>query len=184
MIFPFSRITICVQIRNVHDHSCSKQECSICPLITCEISNATYIRTDRRNNCETSNVIYGLNCVECNKIVYVGETERSAGERVKDDIADIRHRREKTVAAHHNSGNHKIQDLKEIILERCRNNSRYYRKTRESFWIDRLNTIAPNGANQQTKGILWPDYIVERNGAQDVRAMTSQQRTAKPSTTT
>ena len=115
------------------DHSCSKQECSICPLITCEISNATDIRTDRRNNCETANVIYGLNCAECNKIVYVGETERSTGERVKEDIADIRHRREKTVAAHYNSGNHKIQDLKVIILERCRNNSRYYRKTRESF---------------------------------------------------
>ena len=160
------------------DHSCSKQECPICRLITCEISNATDIRTDRRNNCETANVIYSLNCAECNKIVYVGETERSAGERVKEHIADIRHRRDKTVAAHYNSGNHTIQDLKVIILERCRNNSRYYRK-HENL----INTIAPHGANQQTKGILWPDYIVERNVAQDVRAMTSQQRTAKPSTT-
>ena len=43
--------------------------------------------------------------------------------------------------------------------------------------------LIPHGANQQTKGILWPDYIVERNVAQNVRAMTSQQRTAKPSTT-
>ena len=40
------------------DHGCSKQkECSICPLISCEASNAIEIRTDRRNNYETSNVI-------------------------------------------------------------------------------------------------------------------------------
>ena len=95
---------------------------------TCEISNATDIRTDRMNNCETANVIYGLKCAECYKIVYVGETERSAGERFKEHIADIRHWREKTVAAHYNSGNHIIQDLKVFFLERCRNNSMFYRK--------------------------------------------------------
>ena len=50
------------------DHGCSKQKaCSIYLLITCEASNAIEIRTDRRNNCETTNVIYGLDCGECNK---------------------------------------------------------------------------------------------------------------------
>ena len=59
------------------DHGCSKQkECSICPLITCEALNAIEIRTGHRNNCETSKVIYGLDCAECNKIVYVGETDQ------------------------------------------------------------------------------------------------------------
>ena len=127
--------------------------------------------------------MYGLSCSACCKIIYVGETERSAGERIKEHIADIKHKRDKTVAIHFNSGNHTIQDLKIIILERCRTNSRYYRKTRETCWIERLNTITPYGANKQSLGILWPDYTVERNATQDVRAMTSQQQAAEPSMT-
>ena len=157
------------------------KECSICQLITCEASKAIEIRTDHRKNCETSDVIYGLDCAECHQILYVGETERSAGERIKEHIADIKHKRDKAVATHFNSENHSIWDLKVIILERCRH-SRYYRKTRETYWIERLNTIAPHGANKQSQGILWPDFMVGRNVAQDVRAMTSQQQTSEPST--
>ena len=101
----------------------------------------------------TSFVIYGLVCAECNKIVYAVETERSAGERINEHIADIKHKRDKAVSTHFNSENHSIRDLKVIILERCRR-SRYYRKTRETYWIERLNTIAPHGANKQSQSIL------------------------------
>ena len=102
----------------------------------------------------------------------------SAGERIKEHIADIQHKRDKAVATHFNSENHSIRDLKVII---CRH-SRYYRKTRETYWIERLNTIGPHGASKQSQGILWPDFMVESNVAQDVRAMTSQQQTSEPST--
>ena len=165
--------------KNTSEERCSKHECAICPIITYDVPATTRIHTDSRNNCETTNVVYGLSCAECNKIVYVGETERCTGERIKEHIADINHRRDKTVAIHFNSGNHTIKDLKVIIIERCRNNSRYYRKTRETYWIERLNTITPYGANKQSLGVLWPDYIVERNVTQNVRAMTSQRAGAE-----
>ena len=36
---------------------------------------------DPRNNCKTKNVVYGLFCEVCKSIVYVGETERTVGEK-------------------------------------------------------------------------------------------------------
>ena len=41
-------------------------------------------------NCQTTNVVYGIKCRKCNKIVYVGETERTVAERIKEHLADVR----------------------------------------------------------------------------------------------
>ena len=52
-----------------------------------------------------------------------------------------------------------ISDIKIIILEKCSDASKYYRKIREVFWIEKLNNVKPSGLNTKSPmGILWPDY--------------------------
>ena len=128
-----------------------------------------------RNNCKTTNVIYDLYCEICKNVVYVGETERTVGER-KEHLADIRHKRDKAVAIHFSAANHSFKDHKFVILERCMAYSCYYRRARERFWMERLNTITPNGINRKSQfGILWPDFMFERDLTHDISAVTSQE---------
>ena len=87
--------------------------------------------------------------------MYVGETERTIAERLKEHLADVRHERNKAVAVHFNEPDHDISDFQIVILEKCADRSRYYRKIRELFWIERLNTIIPSGLNKKSQlGVL------------------------------
>ena len=95
---------------------------------------------------------------------------------MKEHLADIRHKRDKAVAIHFSAENHSFKDLKFVILERCMTDSCYYRRARESFWMERLNTITPHGINRKSQfGILWPDFMFERDSTHDSSAMTSQE---------
>ena len=74
-------------------------------------------------------------------------------------MTDVRHSRNKAVAEHFNQPDHGISDFKIVILEKCTDPSRYFRKIRELFWIERLNTVMPAGLNKKSQlGVLWPDY--------------------------
>ena len=148
-----------------------------CPTDKCAITVNEEIpeikKIQKEVNCQTTNVVYGIKCRKCNKIVYVGETERTVAERIKEHLADVRHGQEKAVSFHFNSADHEIDDLNLIIIEKCRENSRFYRKARE-YWIETLNTVTPSGLNKKTQlGILWPDYQVERDTTHAFRCMTS-----------
>ena len=164
--------------RGEESDSCPDKKCTICPIMV-RGEEATKLRkkpVDPRNNCKTTNVVYGLYCEVCKSIVYVGETERTVGERMKEHLADIRHKRDKAVAIHFSAENHSFKDLKFVILERCMTDSCYYRRARESFWMERLNTITPHGINRKSQfGILWPDFMFERDSTHDSSAMTSQE---------
>ena len=153
---------------------CPTDNCAICAITKYdkEIPEIKNIRQDA--NCQTTNAIYGIHCEVCNKIVYVGETERTIAERIKEHLADVRHKREKAVSFHFNSKDHDIADLNLIIIEKCKENSKFYRKAREVHWIETLNTVAPIGLNKKTQlGILWPDYQIERDTTHAFRGMVS-----------
>ena len=106
--------------------------------------------------------------------MYVGGKERPVAEGIKEHLADVRHGREKAISFRFNSADHEIGDLNLIIIEKCRENSRFYRKAGEVYWIETLNTEAPSGLNKKTQlGILWPDYQVERDTTHAFRCMTS-----------
>ncbi|KAK3082683.1 hypothetical protein FSP39_002468 [Pinctada imbricata] len=141
--------------------TCSPK-CKICPLIMRSSSlktNNTTVKLNQYHMCKTWNAVYGIRCDKCDQFVYVGETERSIGERLKEHLADVTHGRNKSVPNHFNQNDHSIKDIKIAILERCLENSRYYRKTKEIFWIDKLNTGMPLGLNKKSQlGVLWPDY--------------------------
>ena len=122
-------------------------------------TNDTTVKLCQFDMCKTWNAVYGIRCDKCDKFVYVGETERSIGERLKEHLADVIHGKNKSVPNHFTQNGHGIKDIKIAILERCLENSRYYRKTKEIFWIEKLNTGIPLGLNKKSQlGVLWPDY--------------------------
>ena len=72
------------------------------------------------------------------KTVYVGKIERSLKQRVKEHFWDIRGNKETPVAVHFKQAEHKLDDLQ--VIEYVKDTSLYYRKFREQFWINKLNT--------------------------------------------
>ena len=82
------------------------------------------------------------------------------------------------VSIHFNSQDHDITDFNWIIIEKCRENAKFYRKAREVHWIETLNAVTPSGLNKKLQfGILWPNYQVERDTTHAFRgimSMTSQ----------
>ena len=148
--------------------------CAICPITRYDIEIPKIKKIQKDANCQTTHAIYGIHCEKCEKIAYVGETERTIAKRIKEHLADVRHKREKAVSIHFNSQDHDITDFNLIIIEKCKENSKFDRKAREVHWIETLNTVTPSGLNKKSQlGILWPDYQVERDTTQAFRGMTS-----------
>jgi len=108
----------------------------------------------KRQICEAWNVIYGINCIQCDTKVYVGETSRSLKERLKEHEADKRHHRSKPVAEHFNSRDHSVEDMGVCILQNIRDNSDDYRMIKELDWIRLLKTEVPSGLNTKAASDL------------------------------
>jgi hypothetical protein len=133
---------------------CCKTVCKGCQGL--QKGAITYSTQPQNQKCQLTNVIYGLTCSDCEKIVYVGETGRAVAERYKEHEADIRLKRDKAVPNHFNQKGHSGDSVGVVVLERIRDNSRYYRKLREMSWIKQLETEAPDGINTKTDlGVLW-----------------------------
>jgi hypothetical protein len=93
-------------------------------------------------------VVYGIGCVKCDRVVYVGETGRELRERVDEHLRDIRlFYRDKPVASHFNTNGHTAADVKVEVLERLYEQSKTLRVLKETQWIDRLDTRYPSGVN-------------------------------------
>ena len=99
-------------------------------------------------NCKTSNIIYGIKCDHCGKIVYVGETGTSIYERFQNHLSSIRRMKDDPVANHFQEGEHMLRDVKIIGIEKMKTRDIHFRKVRESFWIQKLKTLTPQGLNQ------------------------------------
>ena len=113
-------------------------------------------QVDRKQRCDAWNVVYGINCTRCDKIVYVGETGRTLKDRLKEHEADVRLGREKPMAEHFNKNGHCVKDMGVCVLECIRDESKWYRKIKEQSWIERCGTECPLGLNTRTKiDSLW-----------------------------
>ena len=99
-------------------------------------------------NCKTSNVVYGIKCVKCDKIVYIGETANSIYTRFQNHLSSIKRQTDDPVASHFNSKGHDKDCLKIIGVEKIKGKDIHFRKIRESFWIKKMGTLIPNGLNQ------------------------------------
>ena len=62
--------------------------------------------------------------------------------------SDIRTRKmEKPVVAHFCQPDHTMEDLEVRGIEKIHENSKQWRKERESYWIFTLRTLSPHGLN-------------------------------------
>ena len=97
--------------------------------------------------CKTRNMIYLIQCSQCKK-QYVGETENPPHIRLNGHSSDIKnHREEKPVAAHFNSVGHSMEDLQIIIIEKIHREDVVHRRRKESYWINSLQSMVPDGMN-------------------------------------
>ena len=62
--------------------------------------------------------------------------------------SDIKHRRlENPVANHLNSEGHSLEDLSIFVIEQIHQEEANFRKGKESYWIQTLRSLAPEGVN-------------------------------------
>ena len=129
-------------------------KCNICPFIkegkSIKIENKPSWSLNKRVNCDSFNVVYLIECnIDTCKERYVGETER----RLKDRLADHRgYVTSKVVTqptgAHFNLPGHSVANLTVTIIKQVKNKCNLYRKEREKFYMNKLNTLN-NGLNRR-----------------------------------
>ena len=137
---------------NVSVERCQKK-CVVCEMLVRgqQWGSGFPERVDQRQECRMWNVVYGINCVRCKKMVYVGETGRTLKQRLKEHEADVRLRRDKPIADHFCDVGHSQDDMGVCVLERIQDGSRWYRKIKEQGWIQKCGTEWPDGLNTRTK---------------------------------
>ena len=163
---------------------CSQSHCRTCQHIkettTIVDNNSLPIGLSHNLNCKSSNVIYMIQCSNCN-IKYVGETSRKLKDRINQHRSDINTYKLTPVAIHftqtcpdisyfqviplekvkekeHNpeiwNDNHNLPLTgEETMIERLKivKADQYHLLTREQYWIKRLKTLSPHGLNLRTE---------------------------------
>ncbi len=130
---------------------CSKR-CNVCQyagdgptrVIRNSKTNASFLIVHNLSCC-TFNVIYLLTCTNCN-IMYVGQTARPLRTRIAEHLHSIRTQSATSVAKHFNS-HCNINHFSFIAIEHCPNREKRLRK--ENRWIERLDTLHPQGLNEE-----------------------------------
>ena len=137
---------------------CNKTSCTVCPFIEDGRNQYTFCSTGQtfkiksHITCETSNVIYMIQCTKCN-LQYIGETKR----RLKDRFNE--HRRPiinpfcsytpTAVSRHFLTSGHAEDHMILIPLEQLYTSRDSIRKAREAFLIHRGKTLEPAGLNRR-----------------------------------
>ena len=136
---------------------CNKNNCTTCPYIEDGRTQYTFNSTGQMNQikshitCETSNVIYMIQCTKCN-LQYIGETKRRLKERFNEHrrpIINTSSYNPTAVSRHFITGNHTVNHMLLIPLEKLYTNRDLVRKAREAFLIHRGNTLEPAGLNRR-----------------------------------
>jgi hypothetical protein len=95
---------------------------------------------------QTENVVYLIECRQC-PFQYVGETKNSSNYRLIHHRASHKAKKDEPVPQHFNQAGHSIKDLTITGIEKINNHRDSTRAKRESFWIDTLQTLTPQGLN-------------------------------------
>lgn len=113
-----------------------------------------------RVNCKDRNVIYLLECIKCNLKGYVGKTEPPANFRMNGHRSDAKKGDKLDVDTHFSQPGHNFdRDARFTIIEKIKKSNLQPEELtnlllrREDFWMERLQTIQPNGFN---KGLNFP----------------------------
>ena len=128
-------------------------QCSACPYIQegkfIKVNEKTQWKINKRMTCETTNIIYMIECSKCNER-YIGETKRSLKERLADHRGYVSNQKLDYITGHHfNTPGHDLSNLKVTIIEKQKTEDTDYRKEREKYFINKFNTFY-KGMNRQT----------------------------------
>lgn len=132
---------------------CWTPDCITCDIVEhTKTIKSTSTREEHKicghNTCNTKNVIYAITCPmpRC-RIQYVGETGRSARERIREHKQDIRSRRkDRPVSQHFLDHDLEDTDLRVTILDSSAKDTNDRRRLEEA-WIITLDTYQPRGLN-------------------------------------
>ncbi len=133
---------------------CATPGCKCCSVMSRKIkisSNSNYksFYTPKHTNCNTSAVVYLLECHKCpNRNQYVGQTKRNISHRIAGHRAASRIKTNLPLYKHFiNSPNHTFEkDIRVTILEKTTVNQL---DSRERHWINTLQTVYPKGLNSR-----------------------------------
>ena len=121
---------------------CNRSKCYTCPFVAKNdilIGPSGTISLKGSFNCISTHVIYAIVCTRCFS-VYIGETGRRLGDRVREHLRDIRKNTfTSDVATHFNSLNHDINDFSVRVITsivECQK-----RKLTEAKLIRKLGTL-------------------------------------------
>lgn len=137
-----------------HSAGCGNAHCKCCKLmsrksrIISSYNHKSFI-TPQYTNCNSKNVIYLLECTKCTKgNQYVGQTTRCMNVRLAGHRAASRIKTNLPLYKHFISKkDHSMErDIKITILEKT---SAPLLTSRESLWINRLQTVYPHGLNSR-----------------------------------
>ena len=97
----------------------------------------------KKLNCESSNVIYMIECsIENFKQQYIGETERNVRKRILDHVGYVKNKIvSKATGFHFNLPGHSISNIQVTIIEKVKKSDIIYRKEREHFHIQKFITF-------------------------------------------
>ena len=140
------------EIRSYHipllPQPCNKSNCRSCPdIITTNTFKCTTtglrIPIQHHLSCESSNIIYVLQCKIC-KLQYVGVTTSTLRERVNQHRSRFRSSREPRQLIYKHFDQHGAFRVSIIPLMRVNPEQRF---ATEEIWINRLNSRTPYGLN-------------------------------------
>ena len=131
--------------------NCGKS-CPTCPYIkegksVKIVDNLTW-KIEKKNTCESFNVVYLLECDKCGKR-YIGSTIRQLKHRLADHRSYIYNQvTSRTTGEHWNLPGHSLAHLNVIVLEQSRSNEEDYIREREKYFIRIFDTYN-NGLNKE-----------------------------------
>ena len=140
---------------------CGNRFCHTCENVTeCNAvtsnTNKFVFKLRQNLNCNSSNIIYLIQCKECVK-QYIGQTKRSLRLRTNNNRADIVNNRRTTIANHFNTAPCSIEDFQITPIFQCHkfiNDEERTTATRleiENYFIEAFKTYLPYGLNIQTR---------------------------------
>ena len=139
--------------RPIGCYTCSAKKCIICQQHLNTTTTFTSVRTKQQYTirshltCQSSNIIYLIDCKKCHSTQYVGETGKTLQSRFYHHRSDINIKKDTFVARHFNSIDHTIADLSVTAIEQIRQSDPTIRKRREKYWRHQLKTNYPDGLN-------------------------------------
>jgi len=132
---------------------CNRRRCSQCANIrestNFSSSNTKEMFSLRYNtDCISTDVIYLITCKKCN-MQYVGQTLQQVSKRMNNHRFHIKNCMDpqfsSNVSIHFNTNNHSLRDFSFMPIDIV--HGEMNRLIKESYWINRLDTLYPNGLN-------------------------------------